>query len=429
MALEKQDRKEKLLKFYVLAALFFWTLFVSAAAFWITQNPRYLPYGILWAFGASLIGLSYQHIKNVLRQNLAMQQKIADLARFPSENPNPVLRLSAEGRVLYSNPAGARLLDAWKCKVDQFVRREQVALVRQAVQTNQPVYVEQTIADDITYTILFAPIRESNYVNVYAANITERVNSQKELINAKIKAENANYIKNNFLANMSHEIRTPMNNIVGFSDLLADEVLNQKHEDYVKTIRESSHSLLSSINDILDISNLEAGKMVTDPACCDLRRIVEELYDVFYDQAQAKGLDMNLILSPELPELVITDQGRLTQCLSKLLDNALKFTLQGQVQLVVSVTHNGKIRFDVKDSGIGIPRQNQKEIFEAFTQINDEDSSQRIGRTGLGLAIASRLAQLMGGEISLESHRGCGSTFSVMLPLPKCSNPVAAQNG
>ena len=429
MALEKQDRKETLLKFYILAALTCWTLFVSAAALWISYNQRYLPYVILWAFGSSLIALSYQHLKSVLRENFTMQKEIADLARFPDENPNPVLRLSAEGRVLYSNSAGAKLLKAWKCKVDQFVRREQIALIQQAMQTDRPVYVEQSISDETTYNITFSPVREADYVNVYAADISERVIYQKELNDAKTKAENANYIKNNFLANMSYEIRTPMNNIVGFSDLLADEILNQKHEDYVKTIQESSHSLLSSIKDILDISNLESGKMVADPACCDLRHLVEELYNVFYDKAQGKGLEMNLTLSPQLPELIIADRGRLAQCLSKLLENAIKFTLQGQVDLVVSVTHKGKLRFDVKDSGIGIPRQSHQEIFEAFTQINDEDSSQRIGRTGLGLAIASRLAQLMGGEISLESHRGCGSTFSVMLPLPKCSNPVAAQNG
>ncbi len=431
MVLEKQNRKEKLLKFYVLAALIFWTLFVSTAAFWISRHQRYLPYAILWSFGSSLIGLSYQHIKSVLRENVEMQKKIADLARFPSENPNPVLKLSAEGRVLYSNPAGEGLLKAWKCKVNQFVRREQMALVQQAVQINKAVYVEQALDDDITYTITFAPILEGGYVNVYGADITERVSYQKELNDAKIKAENANYIKNNFLANMSYEIRTPMNTIVGFSNLLADEVLSEQHEDYVRTIQDSSHLLLSNINDILDISNLEAGKITLESACCNLRHIVEKLYNIFYDKACAKELEMNLILSPELPESIITDQARLAQCLSKLLDNAVKFTLQGQVDLVVSVTYDGKIRFDVKDSGIGIPRQNQDVIFEAFTQIDDEDTPQRVGRTGLGLAIASRLAQLMGGQISLESHRGCGSTFSVILPLQKCSNPTnspAAQN-
>ncbi len=420
-------QKNNLLEFYVLLALILWTAFVAISAFWLSRYQRFLPYALLWTFGSGLISLGYLHIKKILAENHAMQKEIAELALFPSENPNPVLRLSAEGRILYSNIPGEKLLKAWKCKVDQYLRKEQMAVVKQAVQTNQPVYVEQSIDDEATYTITFAPVPESGNINVYAADITETISYQKELNDAKIKAENANYIKNNFLSNMSYEIRSPMSNIVGFCDLLVDEILTEQQEDYVKTIKDSGLLLLSSINDILDISTLEAGTLTFESACCNLRRMVEELYDTFYDKAQTKELEMNLILSPELPENIIIDPNRLKQCLSKLLDNAIRFTLQGQVDLAVSVTHDGKLRFDVKDTGIGIPKQNQEAIFEAFTQVEDETATKRIGRTGLGLAIASRLTQQMGGEIELESCRGCGSTFSVFLPLQKCSKPISTE--
>ena len=232
------------------------------------------------------------------------------------------------------------------------------------------------------------------------------------------KALAADQAKSEFLANISHEIRTPMNAIIGFSELLADEILIDEQRNYANTIRESSENLLRLVNDILDLSKIEAGKLDIEIVDCSLVRLIAAIESLMRPRIIEKGLEFAILQQGELPAKIRTDSGRLQQCLINLLSNAVKFTEEGHIHIIVSpLQANDKsyIRFDVEDTGIGIPADKQKAIFESFIQA-EESTSRRFGGTGLGLSITKQLAQLLGGKLSLASQVGKGSTFSLVIP-------------
>ncbi|MBO0930034.1 PAS domain S-box protein [Fibrella aquatilis] len=247
-----------------------------------------------------------------------------------------------------------------------------------------------------------------------ARDITELKRQSAELVKAKDEAERSLKVKERFLANMSHEIRTPMNGVIGMVDLLNDTVLNDEQRDYVRTIRRSSETLLNILNDILDLSKIEAGKMVLHEAPVALGEVFEKLIALFGQQANAKDNRLFYTLAPDLPQFVIADQTRLLQILSNLTSNALKFTENGTVEVAASlVSKRGKfnrIKVEVKDSGIGISPENIGLLFNSFSQV-DTSSRKSFGGTGLGLSISKELASLMKGEVGVESTVGMGSTF------------------
>jgi signal transduction histidine kinase/PAS domain-containing protein len=258
----------------------------------------------------------------------------------------------------------------------------------------------------------------SRHAIVVLEDVTRWKQSEEELRTAKEKAEAASKAKGQFLANMSHEIRTPMNAIIGFSDLLRDEQLTETQQNYIDTIANSSHHLLQVINGVLDFSKIEAGKLDIDIEECSLRQLLSVVISMMQGLASEKGLEFAICENGDLPVNIYTDSSRLQQCLINLANNAIKFTEQGYVHINVSLQERGQasyIRFDVADTGIGIGSEKQKKIFESFTQA-DGSTSRKYGGTGLGLTITKQLAQLLGGELTLQSEEGKGSVFSLVIP-------------
>ncbi|MBC8110959.1 MAG: PAS domain S-box protein [Verrucomicrobia bacterium] len=247
-----------------------------------------------------------------------------------------------------------------------------------------------------------------------ARNIAALKKSSSELITAKEDAEKSLKVKESFLANMSHEIRTPMNGIIGMIDLLADTELEPTQQDYVQTVKKSSETLLTILNDILDLSKIDAGKMSLSKAPLSLSETIDKLYALFSQQASTKNNRLTYKIKEEVPKYIIGDETRLLQVLSNFTSNAIKFTENGKILIYVSLLekwgNQNRIKVEVVDTGIGIAKEKFAMLFNNFSQL-DNSSSKSYGGTGLGLAISKALVQLMDGEVGVDSVHGRGSTF------------------
>jgi len=257
-------------------------------------------------------------------------------------------------------------------------------------------------------------------------DVTERSRVSAELLAARDAAEAGSRAKSAFLANMSHEVRTPMNGVIGMAELLLREPLGDKGRRYAETIQRSGRALLGVLDDVLDLSKVEAGQLRLEVAPLDLSALVIEMKDLFGEAARAKGIRLSLEVAPDAARWVTGDALRLRQVLLNLVSNAVKFTGQGTIAVSARGEAGGAVRFEVKDTGIGIAHDQQARIFDAFAQAED-GTTRRYGGTGLGLSISRHIVGLMGGTIGVHSVPGEGSLFWFSVPLAEALAPGAAQ--
>jgi len=280
----------------------------------------------------------------------------------------------------------------------------------------------------------FVMPKDNDYIDNYIANIYSRQTglllTRKEaedaLIEAKTAAEKANRTKSEFLTNMSHEIRTPLNAIMGFSELLENETAVPRHKKMLNSIISAGNLLLALINDILDLSKIEAGKISLSPKPTAISPLLNDVKGLFFEKTQKKGIDLHLNITKSMPEALLIDDLRIKQVLHNLVGNAVKFTDKGHVNIVADFAKTGKgvgkLTFAVEDTGIGIAKKEQEIIFEDFSQLDSQINTKYEG-TGLGLAITRKLTKVMGGEISVKSRPGKGSQFTVSFP----GTPIACK--
>ncbi len=360
-------------------------------------------------------------------------------------SPSAVITVDPQHKVASWNPAAEKLFgytreEAIGQDVDSLVanveaiHQEAVQLSRQTEEAGQTQLTTRRTRKDgslVDVDVRAAPIHLGDeMVGLYAL-----YHDISDLQRAREQAEAATQAKSAFLATMSHEIRTPMNAVIGMTELLLDTDLTPEQRSYAEVIRSSGDALTTIIDDILDFSKIEAGRLELESRPVDLRGCVESALELVAASASSKGLDLAYTIDPDTPQAIMGDATRLRQILVNLLNNAVKFTDEGEVVLSAQqeepesgdgeVGRKHKLHFTVRDSGIGIPADRLSQLFESFRQV-DASTTRRYGGTGLGLAISKRLSELMGGTIWVESRVGEGSTFHLTIEAEAAPGPVPA---
>ncbi len=366
-----------------------------------------------------------KNVTNVYQVELELKESERQQYQILKALPDALFMMDREGRYLdYQNPAGD---DLWYNPAD-FIGKKVTEVIPDPLGSTLQKAVEDAFESDeitrIEYSFnmegeLFYEGRlvrlSEDKVLIISRDITAQKKLEVGLREAKEAAEAATEAKSNFLATMSHEIRTPMNGVIGMTGLLAETELNPEQKDYVETIQASGDSLLRVINDILDYSKIESGKMSFEESLFSLEKVLDDSVNLVMFEATKKGISIDKHIDEDVPLFINSDRGRLRQVLLNLLSNAVKFTETGMVKVSVyleSKTATGcQIGFVVKDTGIGIPKEKLSGLFKEFTQA-DSSHSRKYGGTGLGLAIVKNLVKLFGGKVNVKSEVGKGSEFS-----------------
>ena len=398
---------------------------------------------------------------------------VADFRAYFEEHPDAVVRCKGLVKIIDVNDASVKLHKAGSKKnlcdnQDKVFSgdilgffTEEILAFWEGKTSYESEFVAQTLDGDTIYTfmrILFAPGCEDTWSKVYLSvmDITELKKTEKVLMEAKKEAELASKAKGSFLANMSHDLRTPMNGILGMTDILLESELDSFQRDCAETVSSSGKALLNLLNDILDFSKIESGKLEIAVEKFSMRNVIEDTFDIFASIISQKGIALNSLVSERIPRSFLGDSTRIQQILVNLLGNATKFTNKGEILLKVGLLIDGqagtnnlwndhlslppeaignetdpakcRLIFSIKDSGIGIPENRQKQIFEEFSQA-DVSTTRKYGGSGLGLAISRKLVELMGGRLLLKSKEGEGTTFYFTLSLKRLSQPEEETNG
>ena len=340
-------------------------------------------------------------------------------AKFPEENPYPIMRIGPDLRITHANRASQAFRDEYASPVGQAFPASLAVHVETARRTGRATHTEVLLGDR-ALDMSFTPVAGQDYVNVYGMDITDRKRAELFSLAAKEAAEAANMAKSEFLANMSHEIRTPLNGVLGMLHLLKEGATPAEQITYSNMAHDAASRLLSLLNDILDFSRLEAGRVTLDSAPFLLNDIFNAVGNVFQLASRAKQLELTFNIAPGTPQRLLGDEARVRQILFNLVGNSIKFTPAGSVRVEAWSRPFGKgklhLYISVSDTGIGIPDDKVDHVFQRFTQTDASYTRQYEG-AGLGLAIVKRLTQVMGGNIAVDSTLGMGTTIYLHLPM------------
>jgi signal transduction histidine kinase len=351
------------------------------------------------------------------------QKDMQRLASFAEHSPTPITEFDAQGNIEFTNPAMIELLSEIgfdENGAPEVVPTEIKELISTMLAKNAPIMGVERVVEGRTFVWDFYPIPASNgiLIQAYGREVTAAKLLNESLRREKETAESANKSKSHFLSVMSHELRTPMNSIIGFSRRLlgkADKDLPAQYVGALQTILSSAQNLLTMINETLDMSKIEAGKMtpiISEFSPADLAQEIRALLTI---QAEDKHLEFNIHLDQSVPDTIKSDREFLRKIIVNLVGNAIKFTEEGAIDVAIRAANEDTLLIAVKDNGIGISEADQINIFDKFTQASDE-ASRRYNGSGLGLALCKELTTILGGEIGLESETGVGSLFWVQVP-------------
>ena len=376
---------------------------------------------LLWIIDSAPFWLGVFARLGGIRQDMVLEQKrmeVLSFSSFPTENPFPVMRISWSGKILFYNRPGLDFLEEWGRSIEGIIPEPFLEPLRE-IQSGRPSALVEVKSGSRLLLFHLVAMPEMQYVNAYSTDITEIKKMESDLVLAKEKAERGDRAKTEFLAKMSHELRTPMNAILGFTQLLQMESpgkLDSRQMENLNRIYSAGEHLLELINDVLDLSQVESGKLEMSIQPVEVGSLIGDVADISRPLVERFKVDLEYEDRRDNPCFVMADSLRLKQVILNLVSNGVKYNKPGgKVAVTCAPQGEGKIRLEVRDTGNGIPEDMKGELFKPFKRF--DPNSERIEGTGIGLAICRQLVELMGGDLQFESVLGEGSRFYFDLHL------------